>query len=216
MDKVCPICNNFAPFRIKKGQTEYNQCINCKTVFSNTLDNDNMIGGVAEVERNEQQNAVRIDRLRLLTERVSKEDLRFLDFGCGNGLLIKDLQKEGYNCDGYDAYNEAYCTLPEHGKYHAISAIEVCEHFSAPYSEYDVMWRSLIPSGIIMIETSFTDVAAEEGIELEDFFYLNPDAGHSTLYSHHGLDLLMALKGFMPGSHLNRHVRIYQKINCFK
>ena len=74
------------------------------------------------------------------------------------------------------------------------------------------MLRSLIYGGIVMVETSFIDVANEENIPLEDFFYIAPQAGHSTIFSHHGLDLLFTLKGFAPIQHWNRHVRGFVKI----
>ena len=62
-----------------------------------------------------------------------------------------------------------------------------------------------------MVETSFVDIAAQEGIELEDFFYIEPSVGHSTIFSHHGLDLLMATKGLPPLQHFNRNVRLFYK-----
>jgi len=209
--RTCPICNNGAHFRLTKENVEYFQCYNCKTVFSDALDNENKIGGVAEIERNTQQNNIRIDRVKILSAGMKPEDVHILDFGCGTGYLIKDFKKEGFNCDGYDAYNDEFSNLPEHNKYHIITAIEVCEHFSTPFAEYDVMYRSLLPNGIILAETSFTNVADEEGIELEDFFYISPLAGHSTIHSHHGFDLLLALKGFVPRQHFNRHARVFQK-----
>lgn len=210
-DKICPICNNQSHFRLKKENVDYFQCTNCKTIFCDALDNDNMVGGGAEIERNEQQNYLRIERVKMLCAGEKINEMNVLDFGCGNGMLIEDLKKTGFNCDGYDAYNEKYSKLPEKNKYHVITAIEVCEHFSAPYVEYDVMYRSLLPNGVLMIETSFVDVAQQEGIEMEDFFYINPLAGHSTIHSHHGLDLLLALKKFKPSQHFNRHVRVFIK-----
>jgi SAM-dependent methyltransferase len=182
-------------------------------LFSDPLDNSDMVGGGNELTRNVQQNHLRLDRINNMCIGFDKSMIHILDFGCGHGMLINKLEKEGYSVYGYDAYNEDFNKLPDKGVYSIVTMVEVIEHTSAPFAELDVIHRSLVPGGIVMIETSFTDVAAQEGIELEDFFYIDPSVGHSTIFSHHGLDVLMCLKGFKPISHWNRHVRGYQKIS---
>ena len=211
-NKTCPICNNVAPPRLKKGNVEYCQCSSCGTLFSEPLPNEDMVGGGNEIPRNVDQNHIRIARIDELTVKMKKEDVRILDFGCGSGMLLNDFRKAGYNCDGYDAYSNEFSRFPEKNKYDIVTVVEVVEHLSAPFVEIDVISRSLMTNGIVMFETSFTDVAEEEGIALEDFFYVEPSVGHSTIFSHWGLDLLMALKGFKPIQHWNRHVRGYQKL----
>lgn len=211
-DKICPICFNHAHFRLRKETTDYHECTSCGTLFSDPLDNSNMVGGGNELARNVEQNHLRIDRINRMCIQANKEAIRILDFGCGHGMLIKDLKYAGYVCSGYDAYNEQFDKLPEKGIYNIVTAIEVIEHTSAPFAEIDVIYRSLVPNGICMIETSFTNIAHQEGIEYEDFFYIDPKVGHSTIFSHHGLDVLMCLKGFRPIAHWNRHVRGFQKI----
>jgi SAM-dependent methyltransferase len=212
-EKPCPVCSNHAHFRLRKGNTDYHQCTSCKTLFSDPLPNDNMVGGGNEIGRNVEQNHLRIDRINKMCLGMKKEDAYILDFGCGHGMLMKDLQNAGYNCDGYDAYNDEFSRLPQKNKYHIVTAIEVIEHTSHPFAELDVIHRSLLPEGVLMIETSFVDIAHMEGIEYEDFFYIDPAVGHSTIFSHHGLDVLLCLKGFKPISHWNRHVRAYQKVS---
>lgn len=212
--KICPICNNHAEVAVVKKSVEYFQCSSCKTLFCGELDNDNKVGGGFEYERNTIQNHIRIERIEKINRSlgVPIKELNILDFGCGNFMLGSDLIDAGYNCDGYDLYNEKYQKLPEQNKYHIITAIEVIEHTSAPYVEIDVMYRSLTNYGVVMIETSFVDVAIQDKISFEDYFYIDPEPGHSTIFSHHSLDLIMALKGFVPQEHFDRHVRIYQKI----
>lgn len=211
-DKICPICSNQAIQRLNRGYVSYFQCANCKTLFSDPLENANMIGGEHEEGRNKEQNHLRIERINNMVKGSNKEDVQILDFGCGHGMLIADLKANGYpNVYGYDAYSDEFNVLPEKEKYHIITAVELIEHTSHPFIEIDVMYRSLVPGGAVMFETSFVDVAQQEGIDLEDFFYIAPQNGHSTIFSHHGLDLLMVLKGFIPCCHINRHVRVYQK-----
>jgi len=208
--RICPICNNYSPFRLKKDEVEYFQCTNCKTLFSEQLDNDNKVGGDYEVERNVNENAERIERLKGLSAKEPK-DLFVLDYGCGHGYFVKDLRYAGFNVDGFDMYNPEFEKLPERNKYDFVTMVEVAEHLSTPYVEFDCIFRSLKNNGILYVETSFVNVAEEENIELDDFHYIAPLFGHSTIYSHHGLDLLLALKGFTPIVHINRHVRCYIK-----
>jgi len=208
--RKCPCCNNYSPFRLRKTNTDYYQCSNCSTLFSDILDNENMVGGGNEVERNAEQNEGRIERFKtLLSNRI--EGMNILDFGCGHGYLVNDLLKEGFSAVGYDVYNPKFDTLPQRDKFHLCSLVEVVEHLSSPFIELDCVCRSLVKGGIVYIETSFVDIADEEGIELEDFFYIEPKVGHSTIFSFHGLDVLMVSKGFGIAQKINRNVHIYYK-----
>jgi ubiquinone/menaquinone biosynthesis C-methylase UbiE len=127
-------------------------------------------------------------------------------------MFVEDLKKTGYTAEGYDLYNSEFNErLPEKNKFHVVTMIEVIEHTSAPYVELDVIFRSLMPGGILIVETSFVDVAREENIPLDEFHYVAPEAGHATIFSHHSLDLLMCKKGFLTSIHFNRHVRCYNK-----
>lgn len=209
--KTCPVCANHSGFRLQKGKVDYYQCSNCQTLFSEPLENADMVGGGNEEQRNVEQNHLRIERINNLFRR-NPADIHVLDFGCGNFRLGNDLIAAGYNCDGYDCYNPLYDKLPTKDKYDVCTAIEVIEHTSFPFAEIDVIKRSLKKGGVVMIESSFINVAEQEHIELEDFFYIEPSVGHSTIFSHHGLDLLLALRGFKPFTHWNRHVRGFIKL----
>lgn len=208
---ICRICDNQAHYIFTKPPAEYYQCTNCRTVFCDPLDNDNMIGGGAEIERNATQNQGRIDRLSNMLGGY-KNQSRVLDFGCGHGMLVNDLRAAGFQADGYDLYNPEFNEkLPERNTYNVITCVEVIEHTSAPFYELDVMFRALMHGGGVYIETGFVDVAEQEEIPLEEFYYINPIAGHATIFSHHGLDVLMISKGFKIMQHYNRNVRIYRK-----
>lgn len=210
------MCFNDANHRLTKLSVDYFQCEWCKHLFSDPIDQDNKVGGEYYQERNEQENHIRIGRMAKMMEGLDKKDYHILDFGAGFGALMKDFRKEGYNCDAYDAFNEEFCRLPERNKYHAVTMIETIEHLSGNYIELDVINRSMVLGGGIMIETSFVDIAKEDGVPLEDFFYIAPQNGHSTIFSHWSLDLLMVYKGFVPSKHFNRNVRVYKKLKDLK
>jgi 2-polyprenyl-3-methyl-5-hydroxy-6-metoxy-1,4-benzoquinol methylase len=212
-EKACPVCNNHAHYMFTKLGNDYYQCSSCNILFCEPIDQDGMVGGEHEEGRNESQNHLRKARIEDMIVPAKKDDIHILDFGCGHGLFLKDLKAAGFkNVSGYDAYHPEFCLLPERNKYHVAVMTEVIEHISYPFVELDVINRSLIMGGIVMVETSFVDIAAEENISLEDFFYVAPQNGHCTIHSHHSLDVLMTMKGFVPVQHIDRNVRNYKKV----
>ena len=206
--RTCIVCDNTSNKRLVVSKVPYFQCESCKTLFSDPLPNEGMVGGGFEIERNLYQNKERISRVEKM---FGKAAVNVLDFGCGHGLLVADLISNGYNATGYDAYNPKFTKKPPKETFELVMAVEVVEHLSYPFYEFDFINRCLKPGGIFYIETSFVNVAEEEEIPLEDFEYISPSVGHSTIFSHHGLDLILALKGFVPQHHINRHVRLYRK-----
>lgn len=216
-EKICPICNNHSNFRLRKSTSDYYQCSSCRMLYCDPIDQTDMVGGEHEIGRNESQNSLRITRINEMTLGAKKDSINILDFGAGHGYFVRDLINAGYkNVTAYDAYNEEFSMLPEKNKYHIVTMTEVIEHIPSPFLELDVINRSLLDGGILTVETSFVNVADEDGIPLDDFFYIAPQNGHSTIHSHHSMDLLMMQKGFIPVEHINRHVRNYRKIKNIK
>lgn len=202
----CPSCNSKSNERLIKIDVKYYQCEYCLTLFSGELPNDNMVGGGMELERNKQQNKGRLNRFLHLVGSGAK----ILDFGCGNGMLVDFLKENNINIYGYDKYNPKFDVVRSFN-YDLISMVEVIEHLSHPFKELEHIHWLLKKDGILYIETSFVDIAFEEELKLEDFFYINPQVGHSTIFSHMGLDILMIKNGFLPLNHINRNVRLYKK-----
>lgn len=207
----CPICGNPAHHFIKKGHIDYNKCESCNTIFCGQLDQENMVGGMHEDGR-ALQNDIRLERIKTMTAGMKKEDIRILDFGCGNFLLGKYLQEHGYNITGYDAYHPEYSKLPERNKYHLCLCIEVLEHTSFPFIELDVIHRSLVDGALLYAETGFYDIMIEDKVLPEDYIYIEPEVGHSTIFSHHSLDLLLSYHGYVTRRHFDRNCRLYEKI----
>lgn len=203
----CPICQAESNNIFKKGDYDYLQCSKCNTVFvPNGIDQSNMVGGGFELERNVSQNQERIERFKTFTGIYGK----ILDFGSGHGYLVNDCVAAGLSAEGYDKFNPQYEKIPD-GKFNLVSLVECVEHLYFPYSEFDIVYNKLADNGICYIESSFIDICIEDNIPLNEFFYISPEVGHCTIFSHIGLDVLMARKGFIPLKHLNRNTRIYKK-----
>ena len=63
----CPVCSNEPNRFFYKGTTMYSQCANCKTVFCDALDQEGLVGGEFETERNVNQNHLKIFDLKRMT-----------------------------------------------------------------------------------------------------------------------------------------------------
>lgn len=203
----CYICNTPLSFLFTKNGYDYHQCGYCKSIFiPEGIDQTGMVGGEHEVGRNGKENSIRIERIKNAVGRHG----RILDFGCGHGYLVKDCKDAGLDCVGYDKFNPDFDKMPE-GQFNFVSVVECIEHTHLPFVELDIIFDKLLPNGVVMIETSFWDVSIEEDIPIESFFYLAPENGHCTVFSHFGLDLLMKKKGFTVIPPINRNVRMYKK-----
>lgn len=209
--RTCPICNGGSPFRLNTQHTVYWQCESCDLLFSDPIDQDNLVGGQHEDGR-ALQNPIRLDRIKTMLNGMAKENIRILDYGCGHGRLVEYLKNEGYDVTGFDPFNPEYSRLPERNKYHLCICVEVIEHTSPPFIELDVINRSLVDGGLIYLETGFVNIATEDNIPLESYLYVNPSAGHATIFSHHAMDYLMLLKNFRSKRHFDRNCRLYTKI----
>ncbi len=178
------------------------------TITCGRLDQSNMLGGSGEEARNQEHNPERLQRIKEF-----HPNPKVLDFGCGSGLLVEFLRKNGIKAEGYDRYLKYYTDYLFNGDlafsgghYDIVTMIEVIEHTVSPYLELQDIFHILKPGGILMVETSFTD-----WMEMYTDPYINPQLGHSTIFSHKGLDEVMLEKGFEVYGHINRNVRVYKK-----
>jgi hypothetical protein len=196
-----PITRKVAKKAFVKGGVQY-YTDELGNIFCKKLDQSNMVGGGNEEPRNSDElNRTRLERIKQIS---GKSNPTILDYGCGNGMMVKFMQLAGLECDGYDAYNDHYADLLSlKNEYDVIVLTEVIEHLTAPFAELEEIKVMCHPGSKIMIETSFADWLTEHDA------YIDPSVGHCTIFSHAGLDHLMAQFGFKPDNHINRNVRIY-------
>jgi hypothetical protein len=196
-----PITGKVAKKAFAKGGVQY-YTDELGNIFCKKLDQSGMVGGGKEDERNaDELNLVRMYRIQKLS---GKQQPTILDYGCGTGLMVTFMQDAGIDCDGYDPYNGYYADVLSLKKdYDVIVLTEVIEHLTAPFAELAEIKEMCHPGSKVMIETSFADWLTENDE------YIEPKVGHCTIFSHAGLDHLMAQFGFKPDNHINQNVRIY-------
>lgn len=170
--------------------------------FCTYIKQDDLVGGEKEPERN--ANEINETRLKRVREITGKQNPFVLDYGCGNGLMVRYFQAQQVRSNGFDKFNPKFNRLELGTGYDCVTLIEVVEHLTEPWNELKQIKECLAPGGKVMIETSFTDWLTP------DDAYVEPSVGHCTIFSHIGLDHLMARFGFQPGQHINRNVRIYE------
>ena len=196
-----PITGKVAKKAFVKGGVQY-YTDDLGNIFCNKLDQSNMVGGGNEDTRNtDEMNRTRLERIRQIS---GKDNPTILDYGCGTGLMVTFMQATGIDCDGYDPYNKYYNDFMYLKKdYDVIVLTEVIEHLTAPFAELEEINALTHKGSKVMIESSFTEWITKDDV------YVNPQIGHCTIFSHAGLDHLMAQFGFTPDNHINRNVRIY-------
>lgn len=127
------------------------------------------------------------------------KSMKFCDYGAGNGYLTNSLLNSGYSVLAYEPYmgkqlyidRKFYRNEPfEAG---VLLMVEVFEHFTDAINEIkEILINFNCPQFII-----FTTLLVENaGGNIIDWWYLNPDAGHFTLWSKKSLALVGDLEGY--------------------
>lgn len=115
---------------------------------------------------------------------------RWLDFGCGRGLLMDRLRGLGYDVVGFDpARGFAW---PGSGPYALVGAFEVLEHQIDPLAMLVTMRDVLQEDGILVLSTWLRDPA----VHAAGWSYLATECGqHVTFPSREGLEALASRAG---------------------
>jgi len=125
--------------------------------------------------------------------------MQICDFGAGNGYLSKLLINSGFDVLAYepflrnDSYLEKsyYCDKPFDAD--VLLMVEVFEHFTNAFEDIRKIMTDFNDPKLIIFTTILTDNANEP---ISDWFYLEPDSGHFTLWSKKSLTLLGEMNGY--------------------
>jgi ribosomal protein L37AE/L43A len=202
--RTCPACGSGnIELAFIRGGVHYYRCNDCGTIFSKPLKQADMVGGGAEVER-AMQNAERVQRFKNLMGKP----FTALDYGCGNGYLVKAMKEAGIPATGYDPYltNDPHSIWPD-VYFDLYIMVEVIEHLQGKdFKNAMERINGCANSGAILyIETCFCDVCGP------DSPYIDPKVGHSTIWSYAGLDAAMSQHGWELHSRINSTVVTYVK-----
>jgi cyclopropane fatty-acyl-phospholipid synthase-like methyltransferase len=134
---------------------------------------------------------------------------RLLDFGCGNGGLVRYLRNRGVDAVGFEeghiageARNHGIPILERaelderRGKFDVVTAIEVFEHTTAPLDELRLIRSLLRPGGLLFLTTGN---AAPFSDRLNQWRYVIPEI-HVSFFEPRTLVRAMERTGFRPES----------------
>jgi len=227
-DCTCPVCGGwlarFQDVVVGDYAVKYHCCLACGLIHS--LDRPFFEEVLyprdyfEDVDTGWQQRAQEVCRLLISCfGRSKREDVKVLDVGAGNNYVVSLLVQAGFDAWGLDYHStclfrpdrfvQADDQLP-HRVFDVVTAVEVIEHFTRPVHEFENLLSFLKPGGALFFSTEVQSVKAETG----HVPYMNPSAGHCTLWSRKALETLFLRYGFKSArikAGGNRHVWFRQK-----
>ena len=209
----CPICDSNVHFFTSKmdrlnQKYEYFICEECNFLFDKdlVLDKQSLRKRAANVYQEDyfqhidtgwkvRGNIVfkRINRFLKIYKFIKfkkDKEINVLDYGGGNGYITSKVNNK-FNVFYYDKYTKPtyatdnYKILDKPFKTDIVYAVEVVEHITN-MEDWDLLNK--ICSDVLIFTTELSDGINNQ--ELAKWWYLNPDFGHTSIYSSHSLYLL--------------------------
>lgn len=193
------------PSNLLKKKVEYRQCNSCGLIFvkeSKNYDltkiyNDNYFREIDTGWKGQSELILKfINGINFFCD---FKKMQMCDFGAGNGYLTKSLLDSGYNVLAYEPYlgDDIYLNK-NYYKHEPFAAdillmVEVFEHFTDAFNEIkkiliDFNYPKYLIFTTLLVENSNKNII--------DWWYLNPDAGHFTIWSKKSLETLGNLGGY--------------------
>jgi hypothetical protein len=150
---------------------------------------------------------------------INIKKMQICDFGAGNGYLSKLLIKNGFNVLAYEPFiqnnthleKSYYCNKPFEAD--VLLMVEVFEHFTNAFEEISKILTDFNNPKLVIFTTNLIDNANES---IDDWFYLEPDAGHFTVWSKKSLTLLGEMNGYKLISLDDTFLQVFCKASDIK
>jgi len=127
------------------------------------------------------------------------QTLRHLDYGGGDGLLVKLLRDSNWQSTSYDPFVNKDVRIEQIGKFDLITAFEVFEHVPNVQQLISNLCSLLIPGGLVLFTTLLSDGNIHSHQRI-NWWYASPRNGHISLFSKKSLTTLAKNSGFNFGS----------------
>jgi len=121
--------------------------------------------------------------------------IRHLDYGGGNGLLVKLLRESNWDSVSYDPFVDRNTSVERLGKFELITAFEVFEHVPNIQELMSNLRSLLSTSGMVLFSTLVSDGNIYPNQRIT-WWYASPRNGHISLFSKHSLAILAQQSGF--------------------
>jgi len=137
-----------------------------------------------------------------------KKDSNWIDYGCGNGALVRHLRGRGYvNCEGFDeghiVDDARKLGIPilrreelsaRYGTCDVVTSIEVLEHVIEPLEALREMRKLLKPGGLLFLTTGNAEPFRNK---IETWDYVTPEI-HVSFFEPATVARALELTGFRP------------------
>ena len=236
----CPICGNKTSFLIGKKDRfnqsyDYVMCQNCRFLFDKELvaDHEHLAKKVSVIyqkdyfETTDTGWKMRGDGFLKIIKVIAslyifltfKKKATILDYGGGNGYLASKLS-QNFRVAYYDKFEKPsiegkYLVVEKPIKADVVYAVELVEHIT-DIAEWDFLGN--LQPDVFVFTTCLSDNISEK--ELPGWPYINPDGGHTAIYSRKSLYLLGRKYGyiyfFFPNitTHVFLKNKLLSRIDC--
>ncbi|WP_423824953.1 class I SAM-dependent methyltransferase [Salinibacter ruber] len=226
----CIVCSQSAEAKFEKDFREkkviYFECPKCGHLSASEFDTDELYSEndyFSSVDKGWKKRNERIRRylrfLNLLPGIKIRKGIPALDFGCGVGKLVTLLNQEGYEAWGYEPFpnqpfnSDQVFTRAERlqrlgDTFQLVTSIEVFEHLRSPDEVMETILSVLQSGGYLLVSTDMYDPSRHGA----DWYYINPNAGHVSIFTDRSLRTLLNRHGFFPVFRLTTDVWAFRHL----
>ncbi|HQU85466.1 MAG TPA: methyltransferase domain-containing protein [Pyrinomonadaceae bacterium] len=212
---VCPICGGEKKKEIgEKGRFRVFRCLDCRSVYTEKMSDD--VESYDYSEYYEESNLTVPEFVRqslrntISTFEKYRQNGRFLDVGCGAGILLETAREKGWQAEGMEVSEPAVNHLREKGfqifqgflseadypenHFDVVTMTEVIEHVDNPKEVLREIARILRPNGLLWMTTPHANGLSIKLLGAKWSVVCPPE--HLHLFSKKGLNDLLNEAGF--------------------